>query len=395
MLLWGAKSDGANGYATLGGLETVLQVGHGNNGATKLMTVLGSGNVGIGTTTPAYALDVNGVGHFSAGIDFSGLALANNIGAYDAYALGQNQWIKYTARGGHHFIIDSDATGTPTDNFEIFKNGSHLPSNSVFRVQNDGLVGVGTAAPSAQLTNVSNSALWTNMGDSGGSGVTPDTAFVWNSISGGYAQTLSNTSAAVNGNGLQVRIAGNASTQRILTLGTGVVGNFANTDDVMVVRGDGRVGIGTNAPSEALEVNGNAKAVAFLYTSDRRLKTDIETVKDPIEKVLALNGVNFNWKKTNEKALGFIAQDVEKVLPEVVRTDEKSTYKSVQYANIVAVVIEAFKKFYHDVTARFEKTDRKIASVEEENKALKARVELQQKQLDELAARMKALESKK
>jgi hypothetical protein len=71
-----------------------------------------------------------------------------------------------------------------------------------------------------------------------------------------------------------------------------------------------------------------------------------------LQKVLALRGVNFDWK-TNEfptrsfsenRSLGFIAQEVEKVLPEVVQTEKNAEgYKSVQYDKIVALLVEAIK----------------------------------------------------
>jgi predicted nucleic acid-binding Zn-ribbon protein len=77
--------------------------------------------------------------------------------------------------------------------------------------------------------------------------------------------------------------------------------------------------------------------------------------------------VNFTWKKDGVKALGFIAQDVEKVLPEVVNTDKTTTLKSVQYANIVAVVVEAFKSFYHEVNEHFHQVENRVAKLESVN----------------------------
>ncbi len=58
---------------------------------------------------------------------------------------------------------------------------------------------------------------------------------------------------------------------------------------------NGRVGIGTQAPSEKFEVNGNVKAVAFYYTSDKRLKKNIIPLVDSLDKILALNGYSFDW----------------------------------------------------------------------------------------------------
>ena len=73
--------------------------------------------------------------------------------------------------------------------------------------------------------------------------------------------------------------------------------------------------------------------------SDERLKSNIETIDNALDKVNALRGVTFT--KDGERGLGVIAQEVEKVLPEVVLDGE---YKSVAYGNIVGVLIEAVKE---------------------------------------------------
>ena len=73
--------------------------------------------------------------------------------------------------------------------------------------------------------------------------------------------------------------------------------------------------------------------------SDERLKSDIETIDNALDKVMNMRGVSYT--KQAEKGIGVIAQEIEKVLPEVVTDGE---YKSVAYGNIVGVLIEAIKE---------------------------------------------------
>ena len=91
--------------------------------------------------------------------------------------------------------------------------------------------------------------------------------------------------------------------------------------------------------------SGEFKADAFVYTSDRRLKENIQVIPNALDKVMALEGVSFEWiaDESNDKNLGFIAQDIESVLPEVVSTGEDGL-KAVEYGNIVAVLVEAIKE---------------------------------------------------
>jgi hypothetical protein len=80
--------------------------------------------------------------------------------------------------------------------------------------------------------------------------------------------------------------------------------------------------------------------------SDERLKENVVRLNNSLEKVTQINGYNFNFKdKPDETMLGVIAQEIEKVLPEVVYEFEKEdkTYKAVRYENIVPLLIEAIK----------------------------------------------------
>lgn len=81
-------------------------------------------------------------------------------------------------------------------------------------------------------------------------------------------------------------------------------------------------------------------------SSDLRLKENISPIKNGLDKVSKLQGVNFSWKSDEDHAnkIGFIAQEVEKVLPEVVFTNEADGYKGINYAEITAVLVEAVKE---------------------------------------------------
>ena len=105
----------------------------------------------------------------------------------------------------------------------------------------------------------------------------------------------------------------------------------------------GNIGIGISNPTQKLHVSGNVLATTYTYPSDESLKHNIETL-DGLDIISRLNGVRFQWTKDGTQEIGFIAQEVEQVLPELVHTDPETGYKSVEYLNIVAPLIEALKQ---------------------------------------------------
>lgn len=111
----------------------------------------------------------------------------------------------------------------------------------------------------------------------------------------------------------------------------------------------GKVGIGTTNPGYKLQIGNSGDgtsmaANAYFHISDKSLKKDIAPIQGALAKILSLSGVTFAWRSTGGKSVGLIAQDVEKVFPELVSANPETGIKSVEYANIVAPLIEAVKE---------------------------------------------------
>ena len=109
--------------------------------------------------------------------------------------------------------------------------------------------------------------------------------------------------------------------------------------------------------------------------SDVRLKNNIVPMSNMLGKVLQMQGVTFNLNATNQASFGFIAQDLEKVFPLAVNTGTDS-YKSVNYAAMTSVLVEAIK----ELNAKNEKQQ--------------ANIDAQQKQIDELKKMVEGLMKK-
>lgn len=114
----------------------------------------------------------------------------------------------------------------------------------------------------------------------------------------------------------------------------------------------GNIGIQERNPSEALHVNGNILSNGVItQSSDIHLKKSIEPLSNALSKILSLNGISFFWKdklKDADKQIGLLAQDVEKVFPELVQSNADG-YKSVNYSGVIAPLIEAIKSLNNKI----------------------------------------------
>ena len=120
------------------------------------------------------------------------------------------------------------------------------------------------------------------------------------------------------------------------------------------------IGIGTTTPSERLHVIGNILASGNVTGySDQSLKNNIQTIPNALDKVLQLRGVEYDRKdiEGNPHNIGVIAQEVEKIIPEVVTTHNDGV-KSVAYGNIVGLLIEAIKEQQEQINILKEELDR-------------------------------------
>jgi hypothetical protein len=87
-------------------------------------------------------------------------------------------------------------------------------------------------------------------------------------------------------------------------------------------------------------------AINFNSTSDQNLKSNVQTIENALNITNQLRGVSFDWKETGTKSYGVIAQELEKVLPELVKNGE---VKSVNYNGLIGVLIESIKELKREV----------------------------------------------
>jgi len=156
-----------------------------------------------------------------------------------------------------------------------------------------------------------------------------------------------NSSAAIAGS----KISPDFGSQNILTSGNigRDAGDYINftTDTQMDIYVNGSNEFRFEADGD-FHADGDVIAQSTTISSDRRLKENIEKVPNALDKVEALNGVTFDWKKTGEKSAGVIAQEVQEVLPEAVKEvtalGNGETHLTVNYHALTSILIEAIKE---------------------------------------------------
>ena len=123
-----------------------------------------------------------------------------------------------------------------------------------------------------------------------------------------------------------------------------------NTQMDFYVNGNNQMRLETDGD---LHVEGDVIAASTTVSSDETLKKDISTYQDAVKTISELKGVSFSWKSNDKKSGGVIAQDVQKVLPELIGTKKPlnggEETLTVDYNGLIGVLIEAVKELKTEV----------------------------------------------
>ena len=130
--------------------------------------------------------------------------------------------------------------------------------------------------------------------------------------------------------------------------------NLSTNDSTRLqIKDDGFVGIGSvgadvthklTLPNDSNGNNGKAKAFAWVTYSSKRYKENIETIKDPMGIINNIEGVSYTWKDSGHSDIGFVAEDVGKIVPCVVDYEENGIDAiAMDYTRLNAILVEAVK----------------------------------------------------
>jgi hypothetical protein len=220
----------------------------------------------------------------------------------------------------------------------------------------DGDVGIGTTAPTAKLhlsDGAGNSGLNVKLYEYAAVGTTYSSwsTVIGNNVKASESATnqMENIVSHPSYAGSAIYLNGSTGIQFHTKSGSATAGAVYSSPR-MVITSNGYVGIGMPNPGYPLDVAGTIRA-NNVSPSDIRFKENIVPVDSALEKVLNIQGVSFNWKREEfrdkhfpeGRHYGVIAQEIEKVLPEVVNTSSQGD-KAVAYTEIIPVLIEAIKE---------------------------------------------------
>ncbi len=373
-------------------------------GGVERIRIDGSGNIGVGTSSPSSLVEIS-ASNAALTVNGRDSSLTARTGILKLAGARQTNGRSF----GEVNFINFDNSGAAADHNLVSIRAEREDANGAqlsFYTSNSGaLVGDETDIPSLQINNVGRTII-TNSDDDDIARI----ALTARRMKSGSSAPAAGFGALIN---FSLEGFSNGAVTPAGTLGAIWENTQSNdttdrdsslifettSDDTLVERmritSSGNVGIGVNIPSEKLQVNGNVLATAYLYTSDLRFKKNVQRIPASLDTVSELEGVTFDWRNDEfpersfpeERTMGFIAQDVERVIPELVHTT-KDGYKSVQYGNITALLVEAIKEVKDKLTQLFsndDKLERKISSLEKENQQLRAEMEEIKKNLAKLS----------
>ncbi len=216
-------------------------------------------------------------------------------------------------------------------------------------------IGIGTASPISQLhirRTSSPGPIIQLENAAGGSGA--DTLIRFGDSSENYSYSVGSDDSANS-----FRISYNGTSYNGAVPGTNDFLILDTSGNAQIPNGDLKVSLGSiavgNISNSATDgrIDASNDVVAF-STSDIRLKDNIKTIDKALDKVNSIQGIEFDWIEKEEvhgnkgHDIGVIAQEIEKILPDVVTTRD-SGYKAVKYEKIVPLLIEAIKELTNEV----------------------------------------------
>lgn len=322
-------------------------------GGVEKMRITSAGNVGIGISTPSFPLEVAGNIKSSAGSgDKTGITIGSNGSELPTLEFNASDNSK-------RFWFQMNGVNTTSERLSFYGGPQgNVGSIEMLTLSGNGRVGIGTVSPQSKF----------DVHRTESSGTLHTVAR--------FGLTDTNSSAY---RFLNVNLPMDGQHGMGFSWNTGSRFDFTpeSGTPALSITNTGAIGVGSTIPGEKLEVNGNVKAISFISTSDRRLKTNLKKVSG-LETLEKITGYRFDWKDSGKTEYGVMAQDVEKVMPEAVVTNKVTGVKAVKYDGLFAPVIQAVKELYEHVTGqdkKIEKLNREIASLKEREKKLEERLE--------------------
>ncbi|MCO5252178.1 MAG: tail fiber domain-containing protein [Candidatus Kapabacteria bacterium] len=359
-----ANFSTAMGASTTASANYSTAMGSSTNASGDWSTAMGSSTNASGNHSTAMGSSTNASGNYSTAIGHQTTASALASTAIGRYNIGNGEANNWT-------LTDPI--------FEIGVGTSESNKHNAMTVLKNGNTGIGTINPGGNRLRVVSSV----------SGGTNSTGFFENTHSSGLA----------------LRASTNSSDGTILSIQEGdgyslrCDGYDPNWFVAMIVKGR-QVGINTSAPTQNLDVNGNARfrsiasdayhgvlnrksdGTLTTATSDIRFKENILTLENSLERVKQLRGVSFTWKSNPEYGtrIGFIAQEFEKVMPELAFINPTDGFMGINYAEMTAVLVEAMKEQQAIIDEQNKRIDKQLTINEE-----------QEKRIDELERKLEQL----
>jgi hypothetical protein len=191
----------------------------------------------------------------------------------------------------------------------------------------------GTLATAAQ-PNITSTGTLTSLGigTAPQSGVKLD---VTGSVAGFYAARIFNTS----GTGYGIKLKNGSDTNDVLR-----ISNAADSADTILMYGNGNATFAGNVTAGNLTTAGTMTAGTVTETSSLALKENFRPIENPLEKVLQLFGKIYDRKDGSSKdEAGLVAEDVYKIIPNLVKTDANGNPESVFYTRLTVYLLESIK----------------------------------------------------